>query len=62
MDFMVQLRNKADYELTSNEFDNDKKARRAVNHAAADIPILDAIESDPIRRAAVIADIRARWP
>jgi hypothetical protein len=62
MDFMVQWRGKADYDLTTNMFDTDVMAQDAVNRAATGIPVLDAIEADAAHRAAVIADIHARWP
>jgi hypothetical protein len=62
LDYMVYLRGHADYDLMSNRFDTDQEAWDSFNRATAGIPVLDAIQADPVRRAAVIADIRARWP
>ncbi len=62
LDHMVQLRAEADYELTSSRFNTKVQAQRSFDGAIAGIPVLDAIEADPVRRAAIIADIRARWP
>jgi hypothetical protein len=62
LDHMVQLRGEADYDLNSKRFDTKVEAQRSFNRATAGIPILDAIEADTARRAAIVADIRARWP
>jgi hypothetical protein len=62
LDWMLQLRNRADYDLTATVFDTDVQAEKAINTAVQDFPRLDAIMADPGRAAAVTADIRARWP
>jgi hypothetical protein len=34
----------------------------AVSNASAMIDLLDVIEADPVRRAAVVAALNAAWP
>ena len=62
LDNLSQLRSKADYDMHSPRFATDADAVNAVSEAAAALALLDAIETDPARRNAAIADIRARWP
>lgn len=63
LDWLNGLRNQADYQLASpGRFRDDRAARQAIQDAELHCAHLDAIEADPPRRAAVIADIRARWP
>jgi hypothetical protein len=55
---LVQLRNKAHYDLSSlAEFASSTRADRAIQKAAAALSVLDAIEGDPARRAAAIASL-----
>jgi hypothetical protein len=55
-----ELRNQADYEnWHSMPFLDDSEAVDAVRRAEAALVILDAIDSDPSRRAGAIAAIRA---
>jgi hypothetical protein len=55
-----RLRNQADYEnWHSGPFYDDAEATNAVQNSDATIAILDAIDSDPVRRIAAIAAIRA---
>lgn len=57
------LRNKADYDLSSNSpFLSASESRISVQRARTVITLLDAIEADPAHRAQAIADIRAVFP
>ena len=59
LEFLVKLRNEADYRLaTPDRFRSATEAARAVARSRDAIAILDALEADPSRRAAVIASIR----
>jgi hypothetical protein len=63
LDELGQWRNHADYRLASpGIFASDTRTTQAVNRAQTTIDLLDAIEADSLRRTAVIAAIRARWP
>jgi hypothetical protein len=62
LDRLTGWRNRADYNLTAPEFSNDARAQDAITGATAALALLDAVDADAARRAAVIADIRARWP
>ncbi len=62
LDYLSQLRNRADYEMSSASFATDRRAHRALTDATRAISILDAIDSAPPRRAAAIAAIRTAWP
>jgi hypothetical protein len=62
LDRAGRLRNRADYDLTSTYFATDSHVQEAIRHVARGLASLDAVEADPTRRAAAIADIRARWP
>src|SRR5947209_18448632 len=62
LDRLVQLRNHADYDLSAPQFATDGRAQDSINRAARALALLDAIAGDPVRRAAVVADIQARWP
>src|SRR5262245_38709901 len=62
-DRLVRLRSKADYDLTAlPELTSDAAARQAIRDATDAIARLDVILADAARVAAIIADIRARWP
>jgi hypothetical protein len=57
------LRNQADYEpQVPGPFRDRRVAGQAVRDAEIHLPYLDTVEADPLRLAAVIADIRRRWP
>ena len=59
----VQLRNQADYDLSAlPQFASDVRALETIRGATAAIDLLDAIEADPARKAAVIAAIRVAFP
>jgi hypothetical protein len=59
LDRLVRLRNKASYDLSFlPEFATPGKATNAVQQATTTLALLDAIDSDPVRRAAAIATIR----
>jgi uncharacterized protein (UPF0332 family) len=63
LDSLSQLRTDADYRLErSGKFATDKNAKTAIWESENAIKELDHIDGDPTRRAAAIADIRARWP
>lgn len=63
LDWMCRVRNYADYELpVSLSFVNDIKAGETIARATNALALLDAIETDPTRRAAAVAAIRAAWP
>lgn len=56
LDKWCQRRNKASYNLTAlPEFASDSHAQDAITESAAALASLDAIESDPARRAAAVA-------
>jgi uncharacterized protein (UPF0332 family) len=59
---LIQLRNRADYDMAAAQFNTAKEAHKASNRAAAGLQLLDVIEADPTKRAQAIADIRARFP
>ncbi len=57
------LRNLADYHLSNRgRFATNADVRQAVRNAETAITQLDAVESDPARRTAAIAALRAVWP
>jgi hypothetical protein len=60
LEWLGQRRNDADYTLRSPHFASVGVARRALRDAHAALAILDAIDADPVRRAAAIADINSR--
>jgi hypothetical protein len=60
LDHLVQLRNKADYDLGSALFANSRQALRALDLANDGLAKLDAVDADPARRSAAIADIGSR--
>lgn len=63
LDNLSQLRNEADYRLDRpGSFSSAVPAHTAVQQAEQAVLRLDQIDADPARRAAAIADIRARWP
>jgi hypothetical protein len=59
---LAQLRNQADYDLNVTDFDSPSRAQDAIDWVSHALVLLDAILADPARIAAIIADIRARWP
>jgi hypothetical protein len=59
LDFLVKLRNEADYDLaTPGRFEPITEVIQALAKSRDAIALLDAIESDPIRRDEVVAAIR----
>jgi hypothetical protein len=63
LDDLVRLRNKADYDFASpGPFADSSAAAGAAALAEEAIRKLDEVETDAGRRAAAIADIRARFP
>jgi hypothetical protein len=63
LDDLAQLRNEADYRLAApGSFRNAVVATRAIREAKLNLARLDQVAGDPSRRAAAVADIRARWP
>jgi hypothetical protein len=59
LDDLVQHRNKASYDMSSLPmFAWVKTAQLDVQKAAAGLALLDAIDADPVRRAAAISSIR----
>jgi hypothetical protein len=56
LDRWVQRRNRANYNLTALvDFLTDATALQALAEATAALSLLDAIDSDPVRRAAAVA-------
>ena len=56
-------RKQADYEIaTIGYFVDDVRALTTIKDATAAIALLDAIDTDPARRTAAIADIRRAFP
>lgn len=56
LDHWCKWRNKASYNLASVPgFATDVRAQNAIAEIAAALAVLDAIEADPVRRAAAIA-------
>jgi hypothetical protein len=63
LDDLSQWRNHADYRLAQpGMFATAARATQSVTRAENAIILLDTIEADPARRAAVIAAIRVAWP
>jgi hypothetical protein len=63
LDRLSRLRSEADYRLAHpGSFARDQDALQAVTLAETTIALLDTIEADPARRAALVAAIRAAWP
>jgi hypothetical protein len=59
LDHLGQLRNRADYDLTSSRyFASVGHARQAVQDATDALALLDAVENDPGHLAAAIASIQ----
>jgi hypothetical protein len=58
LDRLAPLRNHASYNLNPGSvFSSDAKARQAITRATDALSLLDAIEADPVRRAAAIASL-----
>ena len=63
LDNLLRLRNFADYEIPySRSFTTDQRARAAIQESTDALDLLDAIESDVVRRDAAIAALQATWP
>jgi hypothetical protein len=58
LEALGRLRNAADYQLSlSGPFVSARIAVQALADAEADVPLLDALEADPTRRAAAVGSI-----
>jgi hypothetical protein len=55
LDWLVQRRNGASYDLQSPWFANNSTAQQAIHKAETALALLDGIDADPARRAAAIA-------
>ena len=63
LDYLVQLRSRADYDLSPHvDFASNARAQLAINDARAALALLDAIEADPARQTSAIAAIRTAFP
>ena len=62
LDNLSKLRNAADYQTQSHSFADDTEAQTSITNALRALALLDAVEADPVRRAAAIVDMRVRWP
>ncbi len=63
LDSLNRLRNRADYDLSAMpEFSSEQRAQLAVRNVDTAIQLLDAIETDPVRRTAAITAIRKAFP
>jgi hypothetical protein len=63
LDKLCQLRNRADYELSSlAAFSSDAVATNAVQESSQRIDLLDAIDKDAARQATAIAAIQKAFP
>ena len=59
LDDLVQFRNRASYDLRlTAAFANNTRGRVAFQDATDAVALLDAMEADPVRRAAAIASIQ----
>jgi len=59
LDLLVQLRNRASYDLEPpRPFSSAAEPKKAIQTSAAALALLDSIDSDPVRRAAASATIR----
>lgn len=62
LDDLSHIRNQADYPLSApGQFRTGAVATQSLADAAM-VAILDGVEADPARRAAVVAALRAAWP
>jgi hypothetical protein len=61
LDVLSQIRGLADYDLRSARFGKATEAVKAINDVTKALTQLDAVDADPARRAAAIADIKSRW-
>jgi len=63
LDRLVRWRNQADYQTAvAGPFTDANRVHQAIDLARDALQELDSIENYPVRRAAVIAAIRAAWP
>jgi hypothetical protein len=62
LDYLIQLRNRADYELASVSFSSNTRALRALSDARRALAVLDALDGDNTRRLGAIAAVRKAWP
>ncbi len=62
LDWLSQLRSKADYDLASSRFMTDSDSSLAITTSERALSLLDSLDSDPIKRAGALFDIRTRFP
>ena len=63
LDLLGQLRAKADYHIRPfTAFTTEVRALDAIQEASDAIGLLDEIDDDPVRQAAAVAAIRAKYP
>lgn len=63
LDALGRLRNQADYDLSFViPFSSSARAQQAVTDVTVSIALLDTIDSDPVRRGAAVAAVRAAFP
>jgi hypothetical protein len=63
LDRFGRLRNEADYDMSAlPAFLSGRRAQDAIQNVIQGIDLLDAIDADPMRRAAAIAAIKKAFP
>lgn len=62
LDELVQIRNRADYDMLTVQFQTAADAVKALANALDALRLLDDIDGDAAKRTAAAADIKAQWP